>query len=109
MRDPGVQVLDTARVIRHLGLRDRVHPHDAVAFSYPAMDVYEASAKRDREIHGNEVFGPYETEAGIVAVVSLRPQLLRQGHPVADPAEPDHDGREPQCCPLTRPGPADPG
>lgn len=88
-KTPGVRQLDTARVLRWLGLRGELHPRDAVAFSYPDREVFEASAQRDREVHGNDVHGPYETETGPVAVVDLRPQLRTRGVPPTPPSLPD--------------------
>jgi hypothetical protein len=86
---PGVRQLDSARVLRALGLRDQIHPRDAACFAYPSAQVFEESAKRDREIHGNDVLGPFETEGGLVGVVDIRPQLRSHGVPVTDPAGPD--------------------
>jgi len=75
MTDPGVRRLDSARVLRHLGLRDQIHPLDAFVYAFPDREAYEESAKRDRELYGNDVLGPYETEAGVVGIVDIRPQL----------------------------------
>ena len=85
----GARRLDSAAVLRSLGLRDQIHPDDAWAFAYPDRESCEASAKRDREIYGNDVLGPYETEAGFVSVVDIRPQLLKQVGRVTDPSLPD--------------------
>lgn len=101
MPDPGVRQLDSARVLRAVGLRDQIHPQDAVCFTFPDRATFEASAKRDREIHGNDVHGPYETEGGVIGVVDMRPQLRRIGGLPADPAEPD-DAVHPR--PVTPPG-----
>lgn len=76
-------------MLRALGLRDRIHPADAFAFLYPSREYFEASAKRDRENHGNEVHGPVETEMGIVGVVSIAPQLRARGIDPTDPELPD--------------------
>jgi hypothetical protein len=86
---PGVRTLDCAQVLRDLGLRDQIHPGDAVCFAYPSREVFEESARRDREINGNEVLGPFETSDGLVGVVDMRPQFPAHGMPVTDPAEAD--------------------
>jgi hypothetical protein len=82
--------LDSARVLRYLGLRDQIHPFDVVAFVYPDRACFDASAKRDRELYGNDVLGPWETEAGLVGIVDMRPQMLAGwGMAPTDPALPD--------------------
>jgi hypothetical protein len=89
MKTPGVVRTDTAQALRDHGLRDQIHPDDAVAFIYPSREVFEASAKRDREIHGNDVHGPFETEAGLVGIVDMRPQFRGTGVTATDPGLPD--------------------
>jgi len=86
---PGVRQLDSARALRHLGLRDQIHPYDAFVFAFPDREAFEASAKRDREINGHDVLGPYETEAGVVGICDIRPQLRAHGLAAIDPALPD--------------------
>lgn len=82
--------VDTARVLReHLDLRAVLHPYDAVAFCYPDRDYFERSAARDREVHGNDVHGPWEADGGLIAVVDMRPQLRRLGKEPTDPVLPD--------------------
>jgi hypothetical protein len=80
---------DTAAALRLAGKRDEIHPLDAVAFLYPDRAYFEASAGRDREIHHNDVHGPYVTDAGLLGIVDIRPQLREQGLRVTDPALPD--------------------
>lgn len=93
-KTPGVRQLDTARVLDWLGLRGELHPFDAVAFSYPSREVFEEIVRRDRDL-GNDVLGPYETEAGIVGVVDMRPQMQANGAPATDPSLPDDWDRRP--------------
>jgi hypothetical protein len=84
MPDP----LDTPAVLRALGLRDTIHPADAFAFTYPNRAEFEESAAANRDL-GNTVHGPWLTEAGVVAVVDIRPQLTAKGGGPTDPALPD--------------------
>lgn len=94
-RDPGVRQLNSARVLREVGLRDQIHPCDAWCFAYPSRAVFDASAERDRAL-GNTVHGPYDTADGLVGVIDIRPQLRAHmfaagqvGDPATDPARPD--------------------
>jgi hypothetical protein len=80
---------DTAAALRAAGLRDKIHPLDAFAFTYPDRAYFEASAKRDREIHRNDVHGPFETAGGLLGIVDIRPQEREHGWMVTDPALPD--------------------
>jgi hypothetical protein len=96
------QRTDTAAALRTAGLREEIHPIDAVAFIYPGRAYFDRSAARDREIHGNDVHGPFETEAGLLGIVDMRPQLREHGILVTDPTMPDG------CTPATgRRGPRD--
>lgn len=87
--EPRAERTDTAAALRLAGLRGQIHPVDAVAFIYPGRAYFEASAGRDRELHHNDVHGPYETPAGLLGIVDIRPQLREQGLVPADPARPD--------------------
>jgi hypothetical protein len=89
-RPPVLPRVDTAAALRLAGRRGDIHPHDAIAFIYPDRAYFEESAGRDREIHGNEVIGPMMTECGLIAVVSIVPQMRREGYPATDPALPDN-------------------
>lgn len=80
---------DTATALRRAGLRDQIHPLDAVAFIYPNRKYFEVSAKRDREEHGNEVTGPIETEDGLLGIVDIRPQFREMGIMITPPSLPD--------------------
>lgn len=91
---------DTAAALRLAGKRGEIHPVDAIAFIYPDAAYFEASAKRDREIHGNEVSGPFETAEGLTGVVSMVPQLRANGWRVTDPSLPD-DWTPPAKAPRT--------
>jgi hypothetical protein len=83
---------DTAAALRLAGRRDEIHPADAMAFTYPDREYFEASAKRDRENNGNEVIGPFETDEGLIGIVSMQPQMRARGWEVTDPALPDDYG-----------------
>lgn len=83
------QRTDTATALRTAGLRGEIHPLDAVAFIYPDRDYFEASAKRDREMHRNDVHGPYETPDGLLGIVDIRRQVRESGLLATDPAMPD--------------------
>lgn len=87
---PGARRLDSATVLRCLGLRGQIHPVDALAWQFPDRESFEASAARDREVHGNDVLGPYETDAGVIGITDIRPQLRKQGCPVTSPELPDY-------------------
>jgi hypothetical protein len=80
---------DTAAALRRAGLRGEIHPLDAVAFIYPDREYFEASAKRDREEHHNDVHGPFETEDGLLGIVDIRPQFREMGYAITSPALPD--------------------
>ena len=80
---------DTAAALRLAGKRGEIHPDDAVAFIYPDRAYFDAAAQRDREIHHNEVIGPFDTPEGLMGIVDLRPQLALSGDRIADPALPD--------------------
>jgi len=79
----------TAAALRLAGLRDEVHPHDAMAFIYPDRAYFERSAARDRELLRNDVHGPYETPEGLLGIVDIRPQLRERGLRATDPELPD--------------------
>lgn len=80
---------NTAAALRTAGLRAEIHPVDAVAFIYPDRAYFERSAQRDRELHHNEVHGPFETEDGLLGIVDIRPQLRDRDLRVTDPSLPD--------------------
>lgn len=80
--------LDSARTLRELRMRDRIHPDDVVVFAHPTRASFDESAVKNRE-YGHETYGPYETGDGFVAVIDLRPALAAQGCPLTDPALPD--------------------
>lgn len=83
------QRTDTAAALRLAGKRDEIHPLDAVAFLYPDRAYFEASAKRDREIHHNDVIGPFIAGDGLLGIVDIRRQVREHGWRVTDPALPD--------------------
>lgn len=80
---------DTAAALRLAGLREKIHPRDAVAFIYPGRAYFDASARRDREIHRNDVHGPFETADGLLGIVDIRPAVREAGILATDPAMPD--------------------
>ena len=80
---------DTAAALRLAGLRTQIHPYDAVAFFYPDRAYFEASAERDRQIHHNDVHGPFIAGDGLLGIVDIRRQLREHGYKVTDPALPD--------------------
>jgi hypothetical protein len=84
----------TAAALRLAGKRDEIHPNDAVALIYPSREYFEASARRDREIHHNDVIGPLVTEMGLLGIVDLRRQMRESGWQVTDPSLPDVLERE---------------
>lgn len=88
--------LDTAAVLRAFGLRDTLHPVDALAFGHPDLVSAQRSARRNRDLYGVIVHGPRETEAGWVMVTDLTPQIRAIGGEPTDPALPDDymPGRE---------------
>lgn len=47
------------------------------------------TAARDRELHHNDVHGPYDTPAGLLGIVDMRGQMRERGWRVADPELPD--------------------
>ena len=77
--------LDSAQVLRAHGLRDQIHPQDAFAFTHPDPLYAGHSVIRDQGIHGNDVFGPWKTEMGMVWVVDIRPQLRKRHIPETPP------------------------
>lgn len=81
--------LDTAAVLRAFGLRDALHPVDVVAYAEPGREAAERSARRNRDLYGNIVHGPRETEAGWVTLTDITPQLRAIGGTATDPALPD--------------------
>jgi hypothetical protein len=81
--------INTAGMLRVLGLRGEIHPRDAFACRYPSMEAASAFARSNRERNGLAVHGPFETEVGPIALVDLRPALLRIGGKLTDPALPD--------------------
>jgi hypothetical protein len=81
--------LNSARVLAALGLRKTIHPRDAYVYAHPTALAFEAYAKANREVHGLDVLGPFETEAGFVEIVDLRSALRRLGAEPTDPALPD--------------------
>ena len=86
MRAPQV---NTAAALRLAGKRAEIHPHDAIAFTYPDRAYFEASAQRDREIYHNDVIGPLVTDAGLIGIVDMRRQLREMGGNATDPVLPD--------------------
>lgn len=86
------QEADTPAALRMTGLRDLIHPDDAMAYLYPSEEYFKVSAAADREL-GNLVHGPLVTEMGLLGIVDVRPQLQAAGCQPTDPALPDR--REP--------------
>jgi hypothetical protein len=82
------QRADTPAGLRLAGLREVIHPDDAVAFLYPDRRFFEESAAADRAL-GNQVYGPWPTEAGLLGIVDVRPQLSLASCPLTNPALPD--------------------
>lgn len=71
----------TGKALRIAGLRDLLHPHDAVAIIYPDLDYFNKSARLDRtpesatDLNHNEVYGPYPVDGGLLGIVDMRPAL----------------------------------
>lgn len=81
--------LDTAGVLRAMGLRRELHPRDAFACRYGSMEAARAFAAVNRERNGLTVHGPILTEVGPISVVDFRAALERSGSKPTDPALPD--------------------
>jgi hypothetical protein len=94
---------DTAAALRLAGKRDEIHPDDAFALIYPDRAYFEASAKRDREIHHNDVIGPLETPDGLIGIVDMRWQMREMGCPPTDPSLPDDRGPQRGTWPWQEP------
>ena len=77
--------LDTATVLRALGLRSEIHPQDARACGYPSMEAARAFARVNVEQNDTPVFGPFDTADGPVMVLDLRRQLRARGNVIMDP------------------------
>lgn len=75
--------------LRHLGLRDTIHPRDVWASLFPSQEVADAFALANLEEHGHLNLGSYATGEGVVGVCDLRNSLLGD---VTDPSEPDEKG-----------------
>jgi hypothetical protein len=76
--------------LRILGLRDTVHPDDAVALVYPTRDAAEAFAASNLEHEHLPSLGITQTSAGWIGVTDLRPP---PGYLVTDPAAADDGGQ----------------
>lgn len=80
----------TAGVLRRVGLRDRIHPADAIALTYPSRYYFDAWTRADQATTGNATLGPFDVDGQVVGITDFRPQLAAKGCLVTDPAEPDH-------------------
>jgi hypothetical protein len=84
--------VDGGAALRLLGLRDRVHPIDVVAFAYRDQAAADAYAASNAEHHGLASLGTAPCDGGVVGVLDLRPALAEYGrsYEPADPRKPDH-------------------
>lgn len=101
----------TGDVLRMAGLRDLLHPNDAVALIYPSLGYFAGSARRERQENNNDAYGPYPVDGALLGIVDMRPQLrtleleLKAAHPesympgdgTTDPALPDGCSRRCGC------------
>jgi hypothetical protein len=99
----------TGDVLRTVGLRDRMHPHDISAFLYLDKDAFDCMADAERTGNaeaassfsgyaGNTVHGPFSLPDGIVGIVDMTPAMrgANQHHIITDPALPDDYRRDPR-------------
>jgi hypothetical protein len=80
----------TATALRLLGVRDRIHPNDAVAFVYrdqAAADAFAASNAAHCDLPS---LGTVPVDGGVLGALDLRPALARGGLPGTAPARPDN-------------------
>lgn len=75
--------------LRLLGLRDRVHPLDVIAFVYRDQAAADAWAASNADHYGHPCLGTIPVDGGVLGVLDLRPALAREGVGPKDPAEPD--------------------
>lgn len=83
-------------LVRHLGLRDELHPDDAFGYIYATRAEYDDAAAGNYVAYGNRVHGPIEVGDRLVQIVDLTPQLRATGARPTDPRMPDRI-TEP-CC-----------
>ena len=83
--DGHVRVVDAGEPLRRLGLRETVHPRDAVACLYPSQEACDEFAAANLEHHGHPSLGSYATDGGVMGVTDLRHALPR----LTDPTLPD--------------------
>lgn len=99
-RDHGESHLaDTANALRCLGLRNQIHPDDAIAFTYRNKQAAQAWQASSVEHHGLTVAGLCEIDGEWVGVYDLRPRMkaLYEQKPKpytpTDPTLPDNHHR----------------
>lgn len=80
---------DTAKALRALGQRDKVHPVDSYAYLHETREAADAYAKADMEEHGHPTWILCLPDVGWVVVIDFRPCLLEHKVPLRDPQEPD--------------------
>lgn len=56
-------------LLRALGVLESVNPDNVFVCRYPCIESGKAFANANRRIWGHTVYGPFETESGVVAVV----------------------------------------
>lgn len=86
---PGVKVIDAGEPLRHLGLRDAIHPFDAVASLFPSQEAADAFAAANLEDYGHPNLGSYADGDGVIGVLDMRPALAQMGGRPCDPLLPD--------------------
>lgn len=79
-----------ADALRLLGLREAVHPRDALAYAYHDRRAADAWAASNWEHYRHPLLGCLVVEgAGVVGAYDLRPMLAAHGCELTDPGLPD--------------------
>lgn len=79
-----------AAALRHLGLRDQVHPIDVWATVYLDPEAARVYAAADFAHFGHPTWTAPVEGGGTLVVIDLRPGLIAHGAKVADPTWDDN-------------------
>ena len=66
---------EAASALSALGLLGEVDPDGVIAFTYPSQEAADAYAAANLEHWGHPTLGTYETTAGVIGVLDLRPAI----------------------------------
>ena len=83
------EVFDTAEALRLLALDEAIHPHDAIACTYPSQEAADAFDATNQVVHGHPPTLHLTLADGrVLGLIDLRPALARFGQEPMAPLAP---------------------